>query len=98
MSSAVKSKLVDKRSALESAGIKRLYAFGSRVKGDCRPESDLDLFIEFDAALKVPSLFYLIETEQQLEAELGFPVHITTRSSLHPRMRIEIESHAERVF
>lgn len=95
---AVKSKLVEKRPALESAGIEGLFAFGSRVRGDYRDDSDLDLFIEFDAAKKVPSLIYIIHTEQELEAELGFPVSITTRSSLHPRMKAEIESYAERVF
>lgn len=84
--------------ALRENGVIGLYIFGSRARGINRPDSDLDLFIDYDPAAKVPNMFRLMQLEEQIAEVLGVPVTITTRSALHPLMRDRIERDAVRVL
>jgi predicted nucleotidyltransferase len=79
-------------------GATGLYLFGSRARGDHRPDSDIDLFIDFDSTKKVPNLFKMVGAEQELTRELGLNVTITTRGSLHSMMKDEIEREAIRII
>ncbi len=60
-------------------------------------DSDLDLFVDYDPAKKF-SLVDLVDIKLLLEQELGIEVDVTTRDSLHPMLRNEIERTAVRVF
>jgi len=42
---------------LRASGATGLFLFGSRARGTERADSDLDLFIDYGASAKVPSLF-----------------------------------------
>jgi predicted nucleotidyltransferase len=77
--------------ALRDNGATGLFIFGSRAVGKERPDSDLDLFIDYDPEVKVPKLFRLMQIEESMSQALGFPVTITTRGALHPLMRNRIE-------
>lgn len=91
--------LIEKHAALfRSSGATGVYLYGSRARGDHGPDSDLDLFIDYDAARQVPSYFRLIEIEQELAGDTGMPVSITTRQSLHPLMKDAIERDAVRIM
>ena len=91
--------LVDRYApVLRLSGVTELYLFGSRARGDHRPDSDVDLFIDYDPGRQVPSYFRLIEIEQKLSEESGISVTITTRQSLHPLMRQAVESEAIRLM
>jgi len=68
-------------------GVTAVYAFGSRARGDYRSDSDLDVFVDYDAGKHVPSLLKIVGAELKLTDELGFPVTITTRNALHPRIK-----------
>jgi predicted nucleotidyltransferase len=84
-------------SILRENGATGLYVFGSRAIGTERPDSDLDLFIDYDPEGKIPNMFRLMQIEEDLSKALGVPVTITTRNALHPLMKENIERDALRV-
>ena len=69
---------------LRENGATGLYLFGSRARGEERPDSDLDLFIDDDPRAKIPSMFRLMQIEETISRSFGVPVTITTRDALHP--------------
>ncbi|WP_311028075.1 nucleotidyltransferase family protein [Mesorhizobium koreense] len=83
--------------AVRSMGATALYLFGSTVRDEAQLASDLDIFIDYDADRRF-SLLDLVGIKQHLEEELAMTVDITTRNSLHPMLRADIEQSAIRVF
>jgi predicted nucleotidyltransferase len=83
--------------ALKSEGATHLYVYGSRARGTERPDSDLDVFVEYNPETQF-SLMELAGIRLVLEDEFDFPVSVTTRDRLHPMLREEIEREAVRVF
>lgn len=82
--------------AVRALGATALYIYGSRVRGDERPDSDLDVFVDFD-----PDRFgfvELVELEEMLSRELGLKVQLGTHDALHPLMKPTIEREAVRVL
>ncbi len=84
--------------ALRESGATALFVFGSRARGSERPDSDLDLFVDYDRKVKVPDIFRLMQIEEEISRTLGVPVTITTREALHPLMKESIERDAVRVI
>ncbi|MBP2547705.1 putative nucleotidyltransferase [Neorhizobium galegae] len=89
--------LRERAEAIRALGATSLYLFGSVARDEARDESDLDLFIDYDASRKF-SLFDLVGLKLFLEEELRLDVDVTTRNSLHPRLRARIEQTAVQVF
>lgn len=83
--------------AIKAMGATSLYLFGSSARDEARSDSDLDLFLDYDPDKKF-SLVDLVGIKLYLEDELGMPVDVTTRDSLHPMLREDIEKSAVRVF
>ena len=83
--------------ALRENGATAVFVFGSRARGTERPDSDLDLFIDYDPTAKIPNMFRLMQIEDKISGALGIPVTITTRDALHPLMKQSIERDAVRV-
>jgi uncharacterized protein len=83
--------------AVKARGALALYLFGSAARNEAVPESDLDLFIDYDPTKKF-SLVDLVGIKHLLEDSLGVEVDLTTRDSLHPMLRKNIEKSAIRVF
>ena len=83
--------------ALRENGATALFVFGSRARGTERPDSDLDLFIDYNPAARIPNMFRLMQIEEKISEALGIPVTITTRDALHPLMKKSIERDAVRV-
>ncbi|CAN7610553.1 nucleotidyltransferase family protein [Neorhizobium sp. LjRoot104] len=90
-------KLQQHADAVKGMGATALYLFGSTVRDEARASSDLDLFIDYDPAKRF-SLLDLVGIKQFLEEELAVEVDVTTRGSLHPMLRTDIEQSAIRVF
>ncbi|HDJ38369.1 MAG TPA: nucleotidyltransferase [Methanosarcinales archaeon] len=77
--------------------IRRLAVFGSAVHGDMRPDSDLDLLIEFKSPV---GLFAMVEMEDEMKNL--FPsvpkVDLVTKNSLSKYFRDEVIKEAEVVY
>lgn len=96
--SALLSVLSEYDEPLRANGATGVYVFGSRARGDERPDSDLDLFIDYDPAIRIPNMFRLMQIEEEISRALGVSVTITTRNALHPLMKGNIERDAVRVL
>lgn len=83
--------------AVKARGATSLYLFGSALRDEAKADSDLDLFIDYDPKKKF-SLVDLVGIKLLLEDALGVEVDVTTRDSLHPMLRKDIEPSAVRVF
>jgi len=69
---------------LKEAGVLRSSIFGSVVRGEARPDSDVDILVELP---KDKSMFDLIELEEKLESILGKKVDVITYRSVHHLLR-----------
>ena len=74
-----------------------LYLFGSAARDEMTPESDVDVFIDYDKD-GAYSFIELVGGAEFLEAILGRKVDFTTRDGLHPPLRERIEKSSIRVF
>ena len=83
--------------AVKAEGATALYIYGSRARGSERPDSDLDVFVDYEPGSGF-SLMHLVGIKLALEDTLGLDVSVTTRNSLHPMMKDNIEREAIRVF
>jgi uncharacterized protein len=72
---------------INSYGVKSLALFGSVARGEARPDSDIDLLVEFDRPV---GLFGLIALQQRLEELLGCPVDLGTADSLKKHVRSQV--------
>jgi predicted nucleotidyltransferase len=63
--------------------IRTLKMFGSYVRHEQRPDSDLDLLVTFD---ELPSLLKFIELENYLTDTLGVKVDLVMPDTLKPRI------------
>jgi predicted nucleotidyltransferase len=78
-------------------GIARLALFGSRVRGTARPDSDLDLLVEFLPGRKV-SLFDVGGMISELTERLGVQVDLRTAGDLSPLFREQVLREAETLY
>ena len=74
--------LEDNRGRLLSLGVRRIGLFGSFVRGEQHPGSDIDLLVEFDPARKTFDNF--IELSFFLEELMQRRVELVTVESLSP--------------
>ncbi|MBH0207302.1 MAG: hypothetical protein HP495_01985, partial [Nitrospira sp.] len=54
----------------QERGIRRLSLFGSALRPDFKPDSDIDMLIEFEPG-RIPSLLGIARMERELSALLG---------------------------
>jgi hypothetical protein len=83
--------------ALKAEGVNKLAIFGSRARGDARPDSDLDVLVEVEPNARF-SLLNLVGVQQIIEDVTGLTVQATMRRSLEPRMAERIADDVIEVF
>jgi predicted nucleotidyltransferase len=90
-------KLLSHRHVTERFGVAGLSLFGSVMRDDARPDSDVDLLVEFMPG-RPKGLFEFVELKNALEGVLGRPVDLIPSGSVKPRLRERILKEALRVF
>jgi uncharacterized protein len=83
--------------AIKAEGVTGLAIFGSRARGDARPDSDLDVLVEVDADSRF-SMLDLIGVEYIIRDATGLEVQATMRRSLEPRMAQRIADDIIEIF
>ncbi|MBA4392599.1 MAG: nucleotidyltransferase [Desulfobacca sp.] len=81
------------RSHLRALGVKKIGLFGSFVRGEQRPESDIDLLVEFDPGRKTFDSF--MELAFFLEELIQHRIELVTVESLSPYIGPYILSEVE---
>ena len=67
--------------------IRRLGIFGSVVRGDARPGSDIDILVEFSE----PVGFEIVDLAMELETLLGHKVDLVSRKGIRDRLLPYVE-------
>jgi len=68
--------------SIRAFGVQRLGLFGSCVRDEATPESDVDLYVEFSPGQK--TLRNLVGLSRSLEQLLGRKVELVTPEALNP--------------
>jgi uncharacterized protein len=82
---------------LRARGVCALYLFGSRARGEARPDSDIDLAFDIAPGEKF-SLFDQAEITGDLGEALGVKVDFVPRRALHPYIRDRVEAEKVKIF
>jgi hypothetical protein len=80
---------------LEGYGIRRAGIFGSYARGEQRPDSDLDLLVEFRDP---KSLLTLVRIERELSDALGIKVDLLTEQAISPYLIERIKAELKVVY
>jgi len=78
---------------LNRFGVSSLSIFGSVARGDARPDSDVDILVEFNRPIGV---FEFLDLKEFLESILGQKVDLATPDSLKQQLRDQILKEAIR--
>ena len=76
------------REICERYHVRELSVFGSSARGDARPDSDIDVLVEFLPGSKVGWQFF--QMEEDLSQVFGRPVDLGTKQSLKPWIRSQV--------
>lgn len=76
--------------------IRRLAFFGSVLRDDFTPESDVDVLVEFERDTRIG--FALFNIEQELSRMFGRRVDLRTPQELSKYFRDEVLAEAEEVY
>jgi predicted nucleotidyltransferase len=77
-------------------GIRRLALFGSVLRDDFRPESDIDVLIEFQPGVRVGLRFF--QMERDLSQLFGRKVDLNTPGFLSKYFRDRVLSEAKTIY
>jgi predicted nucleotidyltransferase len=78
----------------EKYHVSYLGVFGSYVRGEQKPESDLDILVEFS---RTPTIFKFVNLENYLSEALGVKVDLVMKDALKPNIGKHILNEVEAV-
>jgi len=76
-------------------GTRKVALFGSVVRGDAGPESDIDVLVEFGSPA---GLLALVKLERELSEAIGRHVDLLTEDAISPHLRDEILSTQQVIY
>jgi predicted nucleotidyltransferase len=94
---AVVARLEAHRDELLALGVTSLTLFGSRVRGDERKDSDLDILIDYDRTRRF-TLYDVVDLKRYLSEVVGIEAHIVTREGFAPDRLRRLLKHSVDVF
>ena len=77
--------------------VQELSVFGSAARRDMRPESDIDILVDFKPGARI-GLIKFATLNEELTDLLGRTVDLVTKSGLKPRVRPHVLREAQRVY
>ena len=77
--------------------VKELAVFGSAARGEMRPDSDIDLLVEFLPEAEV-SLLQHFAAERGFSTLLGRKVHLVSKRALRKELREEVLAQARLIY
>lgn len=83
--------LAEHRTVLNSFGIKLLGIFGSVARDEAKPDSDVDILVEFEGSVTFDRY---MDVKFYLEDLLGSRVDLVSRRALKPLIRSTVEQEA----
>lgn len=80
---------------LKQEGVEKIAIFGSFARGEPKPESDIDILVEFKER---KSLLDLARIERLISEELGMTVDLLTEKSISPYLVDKIKQEMEIIY
>ncbi len=78
-------------------GVRELSLFGSAVRNELRPDSDLDLMVEFQSGVRI-GIVKFESLAMELESLAGRSVDLVTRAGLKPWVRTSVLKDAKLIY
>lgn len=91
------AKLREIAPAIMALGVTRLAVFGSRARGDSRPDSDLDILVDTMPHGTAPP-FELFKVQHLIEDTIGISTQVSIGKLLKPRVAERIADDLTEVF
>jgi len=75
------ARLRENEAALKARGVAHAALFGSRARGDARPDSDTDIMIEIDPAARI-GVYDYVGLKEHIASLLDGPVDVVDKDAL----------------
>jgi uncharacterized protein len=85
-SQEILARLRENERALRARGVRHAALFGSHARGDNRPDSDIDIMVEFDPVARV-TVFNYAGLKDYIAGLFDGPVDVVNRDGLKPYLR-----------
>ena len=80
------ARLRENEEALRARGVVHAALFGSRARGDARPDSDTDIMIEIDPAARI-GVYEYVGLKEFIASLFDGPVDVVNRDGLKPYIK-----------
>jgi uncharacterized protein len=91
------AKLRENEAALRQRGVVHAALFGSRGRGDNRPDSDMDIMVEIDPDAHI-TIFDYAGIKAYIASLFDGPVDVVNRDTLKPYVRPAVSADAVYAF